>query len=269
MWTIEKYDELTSTNDIARERVTAGVAPNGLVIQTDHQSAGRGRLPGRQWSDERGKSLLTTVVLTDVPRVFVELAPYVAALSAAYSVRTILQSIIQFFDPSRIRIKWPNDVHLDGKKFCGVLSEAVWSGNTVRALLLGMGANVNQDRFDDRLRHSATSLYSITRRTLNVDIIRDQLLAGLASFIDRARVMPELQFRASVLSELRLELGWMKLLPPFDVELNTGEIVRMVRFAGLEQDGGMRVEPVDGGAVVLYSGTLLHGDSAERIAKAM
>ncbi len=256
MWTIEKFEDLPSTNDLARTRVADGSAKHGDVIQAEHQTSGRGRLPRRSWQDERGKSLLMSVVLKDIPRGFVELAPYIAALSVTQSLRTFLQGHLPYFEQGRVRTKWPNDLLLDGKKFCGILSEAVWSGEELKAVVLGIGMNVNQQQFDDKLKASATSLMGAVKRMLDIDQVRDRVLAGVASYVERSNEMPPALFKLSVLNELRMELGWMKLLPTFDVELLNGEIIRMVSYCGIESDGGMMVKHLDGTAQVLYSGTL-------------
>ncbi len=263
MWTIDKFDELPSTNDEARARVNNGRAKHEEVIQAAHQTAGRGRLPKRDWKDERGKSLLMSVILKDVQRSFVELAPYVAALSVTQSIRTFLQGYLPYFEQGRVRIKWPNDLILDGKKFCGILSEAVWTGDELKAVVIGIGMNVNQQSFNDKLQTSATSVFCTVKRTLDLDQVRDRVLAGLSSYLDRSSVMPAGAFRASVLNELRMELGWMKLLPPFDVELQSGETVRMLAYRGIADDGGMKVGEQDGSERLLYGGTLAIADVSQ------
>jgi BirA family biotin operon repressor/biotin-[acetyl-CoA-carboxylase] ligase len=118
--------ETSSTNDRARELVLAG-APHGTLVTADAQSAGRGR-QGRTWSAPAGHALLLSVVLRDPP----PLLPLYAAVAIAETVAGVATD-------REAGIKWPNDVHLDGRKVAGILAEGRpqegWA-------ILGVGLNV-------------------------------------------------------------------------------------------------------------------------------
>jgi BirA family biotin operon repressor/biotin-[acetyl-CoA-carboxylase] ligase len=236
-----------------------------MWIIEKHQSAGRGRLSKRNWQDERGKSLLMSLILKEAPRAFVELAPYIAALSVSDSIRAVLRGYLPSFEQTRVRIKWPNDLILDGKKCCGILSEAVWNGDELRAVVIGIGMNVNQQRFEDSLKLGATSLFGTVKRPLDLDQVRDRVLAAISNYLERSLSVPMVAFRTNVLNELRIELGWMKLLPPFEVELQSGETIGMLTYRGIEPDGGMKVVEQNGTERLLYSGTLAIPDLPEVI----
>jgi BirA family biotin operon repressor/biotin-[acetyl-CoA-carboxylase] ligase len=111
----------TSTNDRARELAQSG-APHGTLVTAAEQHAGRGR-QGRTWSAPPGRALLLSLVLRDPPG----LLPLTAALAVA-----------QVAGPAA-RIKWPNDVLVDGRKVAGILAEGRphegWA-------VLGIGLNV-------------------------------------------------------------------------------------------------------------------------------
>jgi BirA family biotin operon repressor/biotin-[acetyl-CoA-carboxylase] ligase len=111
----------TSTNDRARELAAAG-APHGTLVTASEQSAGRGR-QGRTWSAPAGHALLLSLVLHDPP----PLLPLAAAVAVADVAG------------QDARIKWPNDVQLDGRKVAGILAEGRpqegWA-------VLGIGLNV-------------------------------------------------------------------------------------------------------------------------------
>lgn len=113
--------ETTSTNDHARGLAAAG-APHGTLVTAGAQSAGRGR-QGRTWSAPPGHSLLMSVVLRDPP----PLLPLLAAVAVAGICG------------EDARIKWPNDVLIDGRKVAGILAEGRpqegWA-------ILGIGLNV-------------------------------------------------------------------------------------------------------------------------------
>jgi BirA family transcriptional regulator, biotin operon repressor / biotin---[acetyl-CoA-carboxylase] ligase len=126
---------------VAREVVSGG-APSGVVILTDFQSAGRGRLPGRQWISPPGQSLMFTVALkTDLP--------HTMPLRAGLAVAVTLESICGLCP----RLKWPNDVLVSDRKICGILCEysAPW-------LYVGVGLNLLQREFPKDLVGRATSV---------------------------------------------------------------------------------------------------------------
>jgi BirA family transcriptional regulator, biotin operon repressor / biotin---[acetyl-CoA-carboxylase] ligase len=129
----------TSTNDRARDLAQAG-APHGTLVTAAEQTAGRGR-QGRTWTAPPGSALLVSVVLRDPPA----LLPLAAALAVAETAG------------ANARIKWPNDVLLDGRKVAGILAEGRphdgWA-------VLGVGLNVAL-RIDDlppELRDTAGTL---------------------------------------------------------------------------------------------------------------
>jgi BirA family transcriptional regulator, biotin operon repressor / biotin---[acetyl-CoA-carboxylase] ligase len=148
-----------STNARARELAVAG-APHGTLVTADEQTAGRGR-QGRTWIARPGDALLMSVVLRHIEPV----VPLAAAVAVADAV-----------GPAA-RIKWPNDIWIDGRKVSGILLEGRpqegWS-------VLGIGVNVRTREFPEELREVATSL-----ALEGVDTTREELLAALAERLDR------------------------------------------------------------------------------------
>ncbi len=128
-----------STNLRARELAGRGV-PHGAVVTAGRQSAGRGR-QGRTWSAPPGRALLLSVVLRDPPR----LLPLLAGVAVA-----------ELAGPAA-RVKWPNDVLLEGRKLAGILVEG---RPQERWAVVGIGVNVAVRREDlpPELRHTAATL---------------------------------------------------------------------------------------------------------------
>lgn len=118
--------ETGSTNDRARALAIAG-APHGTLVTADAQTSGRGR-QGRVWSAPPGHALLLSVVLRRPPA----LLPLHAAVAVAETVASAAPS-------AAVGIKWPNDVHLDGRKVAGILAEGRPQEGWV---VLGVGLNV-------------------------------------------------------------------------------------------------------------------------------
>jgi BirA family biotin operon repressor/biotin-[acetyl-CoA-carboxylase] ligase len=142
---VETVAEIGSTNDALKERALAG-AQEGLVLRADIQTSGKGRR-GRQWVSEAGNLYMS--VLLRPGKVPAEAATlgFVAAIALGRLLRALL--------PVPVRLKWPNDVLVDGRKISGILLEAGGiSGGKVEWLVLGMGLNLRH--------HPAEAIYPTT-----------------------------------------------------------------------------------------------------------
>lgn len=145
---IQVHDEIASTSDHARELGLAGW-PHGLVVFAEAQSAGRGRRENR-WSSEPGKDLLFSILLR--PAVSMNLWARLSTLAALGICRATEEALAL-----RPQIKWPNDLMLRDRKFCGILAET-HVGATGSFIVLGVGLNVNTTVFPPDLQGLATSL---------------------------------------------------------------------------------------------------------------
>ncbi|HXX99741.1 MAG TPA: biotin--[acetyl-CoA-carboxylase] ligase [Candidatus Limnocylindrales bacterium] len=138
-----------STNRVALELGYAG-EPEGTVVMAEEQTAGRGRA-GRVWHSERGTGLYFTMLLR--PRLSPAQAPLLTMLTGISA-----QAAIQAQTGFTPELKWPNDLLLKGKKVGGILTEMHAEPNAVRFVIVGVGINVNQEKFPAELAGSATSL---------------------------------------------------------------------------------------------------------------
>jgi len=143
--------ETVSTNDFAKKLARYGAA-EGTVVIAEAQTAGRGRL-GREWFSPKG-GLYFSIVLRPKLRAneAVKLV-FVASLAVA----KVLDEVYGL----RVETKWPNDVLVNGRKICGILSEMNTVGEKVNYVIVGVGINVNtevQKKFPEELRIATTSL---------------------------------------------------------------------------------------------------------------
>lgn len=142
--------ETGSTMDEARSIAAENrAAPHGTAVVADRQSAGRGRVQGRAWQSEAAEGLLCTVILRF--RSIAEL-PEALTLRIGLAVCRAAEALLPSLS-GRVRIKWPNDLLIDGRKVCGILCEG--DGRIVCA---GIGVNVTQRSFPVALRDRAVSL---------------------------------------------------------------------------------------------------------------
>lgn len=133
-------DSIDSTNEEARRRIAAAPdqVPEGTLIWAAEQTAGRGRR-GRGWSSPRGNLYLTMVLKPSCPPATAAQLGFAAAVALAESIAPVLPGA------DRVRLKWPNDVLVDGAKVSGILLEAVSTrAGALDALVLGIGVNLRR-----------------------------------------------------------------------------------------------------------------------------
>lgn len=146
-------EETGSTNIAAKERAASG-APHGTVVVADKQTAGRGRL-SRSFVSPSGKGLYMSVIIR--PELGINSAPMItsaAAVAAALAVEKLCGHEVQ--------IKWVNDLYMNGKKICGILTEASLDleMKSLDYAVVGIGINVRsmKEDFDEELQLRATSV---------------------------------------------------------------------------------------------------------------
>ncbi len=162
------YEEyLGSTNDYAMRLAKEG-APEGTVVLTEFQEAGKGRY-NRPWFSSHGQNLLMSILLR--PELEVEMVQKIALATATI----LIDSIEDFYKNRKIKIselevKWPNDILLKGKKLGGILAESKLKNKMIEALVIGIGLNVNstQKEFPEDIKDSAISLKDIIGKDTSV-----------------------------------------------------------------------------------------------------
>jgi len=220
--------ECASTQELVRE----GDPPEGAVVATDHQRAGRGR-GGRTWEDVPGDALLFSLLLRPPARPTLPQLSLVVALAVAEGIEELTGVAAG--------IKWPNDVELAGAKVAGILLEA--SGG---AVTVGIGINVNQppERLPTRTRRTAGSLRSATGR----DHSRAALLGAVIAVVERRYD----RWLADGLGPLLLAIEERSTLRGLKVAVG-GVVGTVERIA---PDGRLRLRTGSGETVDLESGEI-------------
>lgn len=154
------YEEIGSTNDEAFHLGVAG-APEGTVLIAESQMAGKGRMQ-RVWYSPPGANIYTSIILRpmfEAPR-----APQIS-IAAGVAVAEILED----YCPGKVRLKWPNDVLIEGKKICGILAQMKMSGGDIDFIVVGIGMNINlsYEQFPKDIQKIATSLSIETGREIS------------------------------------------------------------------------------------------------------
>lgn len=144
------YDSIGSTNSRAKELAESG-QEHGTVIISEEQTLGRGRL-GRNWVSPKYKGIWMSIILR--PDIITENISQITLLGAAAVQKAIMKMGI------KTSIKWPNDIVLNSKKVCGILTEMSGEVDHINYLIMGIGINVNLEEEDlpEELKDVATSL---------------------------------------------------------------------------------------------------------------
>lgn len=233
------FYKIGSTNTAAMAAAAADIA-EGSVFLAEEQTAGRGR-GSNTWESERSTGIYCSVVLRP------ELAPadvLVLALAAGLAVKDAIRQI----DASvNVDLKWPNDVLIDGKKVCGILTEMHAEATRVRHIVVGIGINVNQESFPAEL--GAISLRMATGREWS----RVEVLGALLKSLDREyRELLEGDARESILRRFAQSSSWAR---GKDVRIEESDPPIQGTTDGLDERGFLLVRTARGVETVL-SGTV-------------
>jgi BirA family biotin operon repressor/biotin-[acetyl-CoA-carboxylase] ligase len=236
---IEYYRTLQSTNEQAKAAADQG-APEGTLVVAESQEEGKGRL-GRQWFSPEGSGIYATVVLR--PPLKPEQAPGFTLMAAAALAQAVQQ--VTGMAPG---IKWPNDLLLAGKKFCGILTEMKAEMDRIHYLVIGTGINVNMDPqlFPAEFRDTATSI----KKELGQEVSRIRLLSAyLKSMETLYRIYLE-QGLSPIIEEWK---AWSITLGQ-SVTLTSGHEVFRGRAIDIAGNGGLVVLGDNGEQKIFHSG---------------
>jgi len=219
---VQHFDTIDSTNKEVLRQAKNG-AQEGLVVVAKQQSAGKGRL-GRKWVTVDHALAMSVLVRPDIS------ATDVPKLSLVTAVAVF--DALSIFTPN-IGIKWPNDLLIDGKKVCGILTEMQRDSHGL-AVVLGMGINVETpESWDKNMRTLPTSLNQHNQRPISKDDVLQAILESLdiwyARFIEQG-FQPVLQ-------------AWEKahIANQQTVSVHDGNAYIQGTALGLAEDGALRL----------------------------
>lgn len=163
------FESIGSTNDVAQKWALEGTAA-GSVVVANEQRAGRGRM-GRGWQTPPQQALAMSVILRPtIDPTHLQRVTVLGGLAVAEALRAYVNPVL----------KWPNDVLIGTRKVCGILAEAFWQGETLRAVVLGIGINIRVKFAGTPLEGIATSLEDHTTQPVS----RVRLITQLLERID-------------------------------------------------------------------------------------
>ncbi|MDY6965154.1 MAG: biotin--[acetyl-CoA-carboxylase] ligase [Halobacteriota archaeon] len=239
--TIYHFDKIDSTNRMAKDLAIEG-AGEGTVIIAEEQTHGRGRL-GRSWVSPLSSVLLSIILRPQVSPTQAHMITLMAGIAAAKTIRR--------YDIDA-RIKWPNDVLIDGRKVCGILTEISAAGDNINFIIIGIGINVNVDidSFPIEIRKRSTSLKAEVKKEISrVEFV--QLL--LKELEDYYNLFKEQNFVA-------LSRDWKESSDTLNrwVQVTTPNEVVEGKAIDISQNGALIIRLRDGALKTILTGDCMH-----------
>lgn len=228
-----KYDQVDSTNARLQEMASAEELPEGTGIVAAYQTAGRGQR-GNYWESQSSKNLLLSILL--YPKFLHVAEQFILSQAVSLAVRDLVAANMP---EKQVKVKWPNDILVNGRKICGILIESTLSGVYLKSSVVGIGLNINEDRHP---YPKSTSFSIETGRIYDLDELEQELFANI-----EARY---LQLRAGqrdrILSDYLMNLFGMETEMLFFDRIRNQEIkgsIKGIAPSGkliLETDGQLR-----------------------------
>lgn len=156
------FKSLNSTQDKAKELAKKGLS--NIIVISDVQTRGKGRFK-RKWHSAKN-GLWASILLKPVNTKNLQYLTFAAAVAVSRAIKKITNI--------KTKIKWPNDVHYKKKKLCGVLAEGVFGRENY--VVVGIGLNVNQDKFPDDIKDTAISLKMILKKEISIKSLSQDII---------------------------------------------------------------------------------------------
>jgi BirA family biotin operon repressor/biotin-[acetyl-CoA-carboxylase] ligase len=238
--TFQFLETTSSTNDVA-QRWAADGAPHGAVVVAEFQTEGRGRF-GRRWQAPSGTALLFSVVLRPAQ---LNILPVRYGMAAAVSVRSALIEL-PALDSSVVKLKWPNDVQLHGRKVCGILLEPLWRGASLEAIIVGVGINVRVPFDEPELSATATNLEAHCQASIDRALLLADILKRLTFWSAHAEGLALFQAWRAALNMLGKRVQ--------AADATTGRQIVAGQALDVDEDGALLVRADDGKIHRVFAG---------------
>jgi len=225
------YHSVQSTNTVAAQLVNSS-APEGTVVIAEHQTRGRGRM-GRSWHSPEKVGMYCSIILK--PRIHPTLAPGISLISAVAVADTIGS-----FGKLNVKIKWPNDVLINGKKTAGILTDLSAELDRIKFIVVGIGVNINQKEndFDKTLVGKATSIGINLKKDINrVDFVQKLLYNFEKQYI---------KFKKYGLAKSRKQILAYSSLINKNIKLKSGRKTISGNVLDIDEHGRLVVETENG-----------------------
>ncbi len=221
--------EVESTNNYATQLILSNAAEEGTVVLTQFQRNGKGQL-GNHWESEAGKNMLATIIL------------YPQFLNAGKQFilsKIVSLSLVEFLSSKtdNVSIKWPNDIYVGNKKIAGILIENSIKGSTLFSSLLGIGLNLNQEKFLSDAPNPI-SLKQITGEEYDIENVVVEILESILMWYKKLETGNLYEIDSAYFSQLFRNGEWAKY--------SKNENIFEAKIIGIGEFGQLKLENIDG-----------------------
>ena len=231
--------EIESLVDNRAKEAGDNGAAHGTLFVADMQVAGKGRR-GRVWKSPSGSSIYMTILLyPDIPPVKAPQLTLLMAIAVAEGIQEVTGL--------ETKIKWPNDIVVNGRKICGILTEMSTEIDYINHVVIGAGINVNQDTFPDDIKATASSL----KLELGKSVKRSELIAAVMKSFEKCY---EIFIKTENLSGLQELYNSMLVNRDQEVKVLEPGNEYKAHAIGINQTGELIVRTPDGKEKEIYAG---------------
>ena len=228
-------DEIGSTNDYAKELAKGG-ASHGTAVIASFQTKGKGRL-GRSFFSPKGTGIYMSLILR--PSFSADKNMLITSFAAA-----AVASAIEKVSSALPKIKWVNDIYLNNKKVCGILTESLLNSDTgeLQYIILGIGVNDKKIDFPPELSEIATSIGNETGEDISREVLSSHILTELDRLyktFDEGSFLEDCRRKSNILGR--------------EIKVIRGDESYSAKALDIDNLGGLIIEK-DGKREILYSG---------------
>ncbi len=173
---IIRLGSINSTNTYLKELTNNELVAEGTIVCAENQTAGRGQR-GNTWLSAKNENLLLSFVV--YPKFLAADRQFLLSEMTALAVADLLKQYLK-----NVTIKWPNDLYVNDLKIAGILIEHSISGAAIDKTIVGIGLNVNQQKFDNSIPNPS-SMYLETGKKYELELLLSKLCENLNFWYDK------------------------------------------------------------------------------------
>lgn len=236
------FPELTSTNSVANQMVRENTdkIPEGTIVIADKQGAGKGR-SGKKWFSPVGGVWFSVVLYPKVDPSHISLMTLTAAVA-------VVKAINRLYSQININIKWPNDILINGRKVCGILTEMNTEGKKIKWIIVGVGINVNNCSYQlpEDISKGTISLKEVTGKSIS----RVKLIQHLCIELEKVYEVLKEKSYSAILEEWK---SYNNIIGK-EIKVNTGENIITGKAIDINEKGTLIIKTKIGEIKEIISG---------------
>lgn len=233
---IYKIETGSTNDDVKKEAIEH--APHGTIVIAEKQTNGKGRR-GRDW-DTKEKSIALSMLLRP------SFQPNIASMITLVTALSIAKAL-EKIGCDNVQIKWPNDILVNKKKVCGILTEMSMEDKKIQYMVVGFGINVNMSYIPEHIKHTATSLLLEMNQEVSRFILIEEILILFEQYYEHFCKLEDLSIFLNEYNDLLINRGTLvKVLEP------TGNYEGISK--GINFLGELLVETADGKCHKVFAG---------------